>query len=173
MRFIRAAALAFALTALEAGGTVVMPPERHRVDSAHRSLDRKRPARPTISVLAIARGHGPRRYALDIDGLGGIQFRVSATDDRTFPRNLGYRIVSVGGTLPNGFQLPDWAVRATQFDSTGIGSIAIAWNDGATDVQEPFDFRVVVIAVDLAGNKSAPSETLRVTHPGRKQGVSR
>ena len=165
-----AAALAFACAATGAQGSYVIPPAKHQIDSAHKASDRKPPSPPAIAILGIVRGHGPRgKYALSTDGLGGIAFRVSSRDDRTFSRNLGYRIVSTGGALPHGFRLPDWAVRSSQIDSTGVGSIPIAWNDGASDVQELFDFRVVAIAVDLAGNESSPSETLRVAHPGSTQ----
>jgi hypothetical protein len=169
VRRLLLAAVLTACMAADAQGSFVIPPAKHQIDPSHRASDRKPPSPPTLSVLAIARGHGPRRHALSIDHLGGVQFRVISKDDRTFSRNLGYRIVSTGGTLPNGFRLPAWAVRASRFDSTGVGSISIAWNDGAADVQEPFDFRIIAIAVDLGGNESSPSETLRVAHPGSTQ----
>ncbi|MDX1439166.1 MAG: hypothetical protein R3284_04610 [Rubricoccaceae bacterium] len=51
--------------------------------------------------------------------------------------------------------------------NNGAAGIPIYWEDGAKDAQEAFDFEIVVIRVDVAGNESEPSSITRIADPGR------
>ena len=101
------------------------------------------------------------------DYAGGISFRIeSVQDDYSKPIEMGYLMEVVEGELPIGLQQPSKPITTLRNDLRH--GIWWQWNDGATDEQEAFDFVVVVYAVDLAGNASAPSEPIRIKHPGGK-----
>jgi hypothetical protein len=48
----------------------------------------------------------------------------------------------------------------------GTTGLTLGWVDGDDDRQEPFDFTLEVVAVDAAGNRSAPMR-VRVADGGR------
>ena len=96
------------------------------------------------------------------DDIGTISVPAAATDDTTPPERIGYRLSLLTGTLPAGLTLPADAIEPNAATTT----LYIHWDDGATDEQEAIDFTLTVIAIDAAGNESAP-QTLRVSdHPG-------
>ena len=71
---------------------------------------------------------------------------------------IGYLFTLVSGSLPQGLELPG-AVEPF------AGELGFIWIDGRTNDQEPIDFTVRVVAIDLAGNESAP-QMVRVTDDG-------
>jgi hypothetical protein len=134
----------------------------HVLDPAMHATDQ---TPPTLSVLpppTIARGHAPKQdgcaaSAMSCDDVGTISFPAAATDDMTPRERIGYRLSLSGGTLPAGLTLPTDAIEpGAQLQ------IFISWDDGATDNQEPIDFALSIVAIDAAGNESAP-QTLRVS----------
>jgi hypothetical protein len=137
--------------------------EPHEIDPAERAVDVTPPAAPAGEVDRIVRGKGAVRapdgsiQGTSCDDIGMITFRIvtPAADDRTPPERLGYRITLAEGTLPEGLELPSTAFRQPM----------LHWIDGATDDQEPIDFSVRIVAVDRAGNESAPSAPIRIRDP--------
>ena len=157
-----------ALTAQPAGATTcsLAMPIVHVVDPAMRATDQTPPTLSALPAATIARGHAPRQdgcaaSAMSCDDVGTISFPAAATDDMTPRERIGYRLSLSGGTLPAGLTLPTDAIEpGAQLE------IFISWDDGATDNQEPIDFALSIVAVDAAGNESAP-QTLRVSNdPG-------
>jgi hypothetical protein len=70
---------------------------------------------------------------------------------------IGYRFTLVAGAFPAGFTLPSETIVLL----VSAGEMWLHWEDGATDDQESIDFTLQIIAVDAAGNESAP-QTLRI-----------
>jgi hypothetical protein len=99
------------------------------------------------------------------DHLGWVDLRFAPpVDDRTPPHKVGYRLVLVSGTLPDGLYLPVDPVRAYE-RSTAMHAIQLAWDDGETNDQEPLDFTLDVIPIDLAGLEGPPTRIV-VAHGG-------
>jgi hypothetical protein len=76
-----------------------------------------------------------------------------ATDDMTPAERIGYRFAVVAGRPPGGFTLPEGTVDLASTD----GSLWLRGSGIADDI----DFTLQLVAVDLAGNESAP-QTVRI-----------
>lgn len=144
----------------------VHPQAEHMLDHEEKQNDTSPPSTPGISHISVSRGKPEplRLGCVDDCGTGGgaIDLQVlAAADDRTPPDEMGYRLELVGGDLPepNG-SLPSYDVRARG------GVIKLIWFDGESVEQDPFEFSLVIYAVDLGGNVSAPSEPILIEHPG-------
>ncbi|HUP64172.1 MAG TPA: hypothetical protein VM557_02675 [Thermoanaerobaculia bacterium] len=100
------------------------------------------------------------------DDIGFITVRIDDLpgDNRTPKTALGYFVIPAGGTWPEAHFFPENAVRGL---SEG-GEISLAWADGATDEQEAIEFAFSIVAVDLAGNESEPSDPIWVRHAGSR-----
>jgi hypothetical protein len=134
----------------------------HVVDPSMQATDQTPPTLPVLAAAAIARGHAPRQdgcapSAMSCDDVGTISFPAAATDDMTPPERIGYRLSLSSGTLPAGLTLPAGAI-----EQGAQPTIFIHWDDGATDNQDGIDFTLDIVAIDSAGNESAP-RTLRVS----------
>lgn len=144
----------------------------HELDPLEQKIDITPPERVSADLLRISRGHGPKVHengtmsasSCDDIGMVVLKFRAAPKDDRTQPGRLGYLVVLTGGKLPEGFSLSDTANR----DLDGNNEYLLHWLDGASDEQEALEFAVSIVVVDLAGNRSVPSEPIWVRHPGRK-----
>jgi hypothetical protein len=146
----------------------------HQIDPAEQGVDTRAPDRVVAEVGRIVRGRAG--YVAACDHLGTIEVElVHFQDDRTPVEKLGYRVTLLDGTPPERFQVPPYEgffqapeeVRLPVIWPAGARPrFLLHWVDGAQDEQEPFDFRFVVTAVDLAGNESEPSAPIRATHPG-------
>jgi MYXO-CTERM domain-containing protein len=133
-------------------------PEPLVLDPSLQATDRQPPALTAISLVSVKRGQGSEASGCggrgsSCDDLGSLGITVSATDDATAPADLGYRMTVASGKLPAGLSIPDFAMKAVG----GPGELYLFWTDGATDDQESFDFTLTVVAVDRAGNASAPA----------------
>ena len=84
----------------------------------------------------------------DCPDIATIQIWVAATDDMTAPERIGYRFTLEAGELPPGLTLPDAGVEPNAPDA-----VVLDWN-GTTG--RPVDFTVQIVAIDRAGNESAP-----------------
>ena len=112
---------------------------------------------PTLAAVPPARIH----YADDAQGgcgsdcsdVGSIAIAPMATDDMTAPAQIGYRFTLQSGTLAPGLTLP-----ATALDANSPEGVVLYWN---STTGQPFDFTLEIVAVDLAGNESAP-QSLRI-----------
>ncbi len=141
------------------------------IDPQQKVIDFLPPDQPVVSVKSINRGRGPRRtegrgaVMTSCDDIGSIGFEIGpVSDDLTKPAELGFLFQVVEGTLPSGLSVPAKPL-VTISEKTEYGYY-LHWTDGATDDQEPFEFTLVVVAVDKAGNHSEESDPVTVRHPG-------
>ena len=149
-------------------------------DTTLRRFDRVPPPTPHIQSFTLQRGHPG--YGSE----GQIDLVLDNPADYSF-FEFGYRVVLVGGRCPNGLTIPPgywsplhWA--ATSYDdglkprdpaSFEVGAIELRWNDGATWDQDPFNLTLKVVAVDYAGNESAPSNTVVVRDSGDLRSIAK
>ena len=165
------AALSLALAADGFACSMISTP--HVLDPQEQKLDRKAPERIEASLARIVRGRGPVAHEDGIvsvtscDDIGSVVLALKAVprDDRTPPDKIGYRILLVDGELPKGASLSEQATR----DLTDENELTFYWPDGATDEQEPLEFALAIVAVDLGGNESEPSAPVWIRHPGKKK----
>jgi hypothetical protein len=137
----------------------------HTVVPSMQATDHVPPTLPAIPDAGVHRSDGPSRDgcgADDCPDVGRISIAAVATDDMTAPDRIGYRFALEAGTLPAGFSLPTSAIEPSL-------SLYLIADDG----DEPIDFTLRVVAIDLAGNQSAP-QTVRVyDDPGGGCGIGR
>lgn len=140
--------------------------ESHVLDDGERGIDKTAPSAPVVEVAELKRGRAPRQaghgsFAVSsCDDIGMVTLHVTrSSDDRTPAPKLGYRAVWVSGDLPEDMDL-------SQTVRIGGDALTLAWIDEARDDQEPIDFVLAVVAVDLAGNESTPSASVRIQHDG-------
>ena len=133
-------------------------PGPYTIDASMQATDHVAPTLPPLSVARLQRGKAMEGCSSNsCDGIGTLAIGGAATDDVTAAP--GYRFSVVAGALPPSFSiLLDQPSQVTVSD----GKIWLNWDDGATDDQEPIDFTLKVVAIDKAGNESAP-QTVRVS----------
>jgi MYXO-CTERM domain-containing protein len=140
----------------------VGPPPAHVLDPEAQGNDHVAPALPPPSLFKINRGHGNDGCSSydSCEGMAAVVISVSATDDATPAQEVGYRLTLVDGALPQDMRLPDSPIRTIE-----AGHLWLYWGDGDSDDQEAFSFTLQIVAIDLAGNESAP-QTLEVADSG-------
>jgi hypothetical protein len=129
-------------------------PVPHTIDPALVGVDQTPPNLPQPMVAQISRHDGTGCMSGDSCGdFTTANITNLATDDMTAPNRIGYRFAVVAGRLPAGLTLPtgvvDWALADA--------SLWINWSG----ISEDFDFTLQLVAVDAAGNESAP-QTVRI-----------
>jgi len=120
----------------------------HTVVPSMQATDQTPPTLPVIPAPLIHHADNS-----DSNGCGGskcsdvsyIGIPAVATDDMTPPEKIGYRLTLESGHLPAGEVLPADAIEP-------IGGLLKVYFIDATS----FDFTLQVVAIDLAGNESAP-----------------
>ena len=121
----------------------------HMIVAAMQETDRTPPTLPIIPPPEIHYGDGASSgCGSDCPDRGFIQIPAVATDDMTPPEKIGYRFTLAAGDLVPGLTLP-----ATAVDPNIGDAVSLYWN-GTTG--RPVDFTLQVVAIDLAGNESAP-----------------
>ena len=76
--------------------------------------------------------------------IGRIDLTLTASDDRTPAEDVGYKLRFASGERPDAdLRLPEEPVHSP---------MTLYWGDGASDIQESFDFFLEIAAVDRAGN---------------------
>jgi hypothetical protein len=134
------------------------------------ATDQVPPTLPAIPPPRIQRGDGSSMQEgcggeCSSGGAGFIEIAAVATDDMSVPGVIGYRFTLEAGALPPGLRLPEVAIAP----SRTIVRLVIAGDDG----DDAFDFTLRVVAIDRAGNESAP-QTVRVAHdPGGACAIAR
>ncbi len=106
---------------------------------------------PTLVIPPASVDYGDSSQdgcASDCADIGTILIATVATDDMTAPERIGYRFTLEAGDLPPGLTLPDTAVEPNV-----LNHVALYWNGSAGG---PVDFTVQVVAIDHAGNETAP-----------------
>ena len=143
-------------------------------DSSLQSIDTIPPTAPTLKLMGIWRGMGNVRLNDSLisrtpgASIGTVDFIVTGSnDDCTLPDSLGYRFFFVNGQLPKMFVIPTKAYYA--FISKQGKDIWITWKDGYSWVQDPFEFRICVAAIDDAGNESPRSNIVVVADDGNQE----
>ena len=126
----------------------------HQLDPAATG-DRTPPTLDAAPAVVIKRGPSPQQgctggSATSCDGIGSISITPVVRDDRTPIEQMGFRVRMVSGSLPDGLSLPSGDVRGFS------GVLYLHWSDGTEDNHEAFSVTLEIVAVDTAGNASAP-----------------
>jgi hypothetical protein len=121
--------------------------------------DQVAPTLTQLSVVKVWRGNESKGgCSPDCGYSGGIAIRPVVSDDITPTKSIGYRMSVVAGKPPGYLNLPPEPILAgTVFLDSG-DDIELAW---LGDPDEPLDFTLSIVAIDLAGNESPP-QMLRV-----------
>jgi MYXO-CTERM domain-containing protein len=127
--------------------------EKYETDPAEVGVDTVAPAAPEVQVLSVIRA-GPR-FPEGICHLGTIALNVSSTDDRTSPDKLGYVVNVVGGGSPHLATL-DLDGPYPLYD----GKVYVGLLEGNSAYHEALEVTLAVSVVDLAGNRSAPTNVI-------------
>ena len=134
-------------------------PTPYVVDPSMQATDQVAPTLPPLSVARLQRGKATEGCSVNsCDGMGTLAIAGVATDDVSPATGIGYRFSVVAGALPPGFSLPAGPTQIT----ISSDQIWLNWDDGRTSDQESIDFTLQLVAIDRAGNESAP-QTVRVT----------
>ena len=124
----------------------------HLVDPAMVGVDQTAPNLPEPMVADIRRlGDGREEGGCDgapLCKLVAVRLTNLATDDMTPVDRIGYRITIIAGS---GFEPPTGPIEP------GFGDLYLFISSSTDDI----DFTLEVVAIDLAGNESAP-RTVRV-----------
>jgi hypothetical protein len=135
------------------------PPTEHEIDRLEQEVDTIAPAVPVITEVTITRGtgHGCGETRMECDELGIIEIAIESNDDRTPVDKIGWHIELTGESIP--------PITINPYDIEQ-NPIILSWADGAYDEQEPLDFNIRIIAVDLAGNVSSSGINVPIMHGG-------
>ena len=153
-----------------------VPTKWLEVDSLEAIQDSVPPAAPVLILMSVHRGWTFQKISLSdstytgdvASDTGGLSFSVTMTqDDRTPESDIGYLFVHVSGDLPTGMDLPNKPMCTSRPVRGPTGwKINLSWPDGSDVPQDSLDFKLAIIAVDNGGNKSLPSNPVRVYHDG-------
>src|SRR3990172_4911422 len=117
---------------------------RYQFDPQEQAVDVTPPGAVSVAELVITRGEMGGCELNSCDGIGLIDLTLTASDDRTPAEDLGYKLRFASGERPD----------ANMFipEEPGHSPMTLSWDDGASDIQESFDFFLEIAAVDRAGN---------------------
>lgn len=146
-----------------ASGCIFAPPVLHRVDAALRAADVSAPATPVVVSVDAFRRNGmtctrASCVANSCGSTGTVRIDLApSADDVTPADELGFRLVLVRGELPESMRASiDVPLAAGQtvylrpgFDELPLVHVALA-----------------AVAVDAAGNESAPTEPFEIQFDG-------
>jgi hypothetical protein len=125
-------------------------PTSYAVDAAMVGVDQVPPELAQPEVGEISRGVGGEGCISSpkCGASGSVILTNLATDDRTPVTDIGYRVTVVGGAAPPGL-MNSGVTRSSFLD----GRYALYWAGGYED---DIDFTIQLVALDAAGNESAP-----------------
>jgi hypothetical protein len=158
---VAASAATFAVDMAQACSPLGYP--AHTVAPAMQGIDTQAPTLAPIPEPTLTRrltddgGCGPASKCPDPGGY--LMLSVHAADDMSEPAEIGYRLSITEGTPPAGFRLP----VPNPIAVSQPNAIFLRWFEG--EELEAFDFTLSVVAVDRAGNESAP-QTVHIQDPG-------
>lgn len=142
---------------------IFIPPLLHRVDAGLKRVDVEAPPTPTVVSVETFRRNGMTctrascvQNSCGDTGTIRIELAPSA-DDATPPAELGYRLMLVRGELPASLQ-----------DAMGVTLAAgrpVYLRPGFDELPS-LDFELAAVAVDAAGNESAPTEPFEIGFDG-------
>jgi hypothetical protein len=144
-------------------------PSPYTVNTSLQAIDHVAPTLPPPSVTRLRRGeeYSGCMGGNSCDGLASLALGVAPSDDVTPATDIGYRFSLVAGGLPPSFTII--LDRPSQFFMSD-GELWFSWGDGTED-HAPIDFTLEVVAIDRAGNESAP-QTVRVQDAGSSGGCA-
>jgi hypothetical protein len=146
----------------QASACVLEPLRLHHSDADLARIDTAPPDRPVILDAEAYRRSGLTCgqdicVANNCGDLGGVAVDLSADDDQTPARDLGFRLELVEGDVPPALR------RMLGVDLAGPTPLRVQLSfDDVPSVAATLR----VIAIDAAGNESAPSEPFRVGFDG-------
>jgi hypothetical protein len=142
---------------------IFIPPLLHRVDAALKRVDGEAPPTPTVVSVDTFRRNGMTctrascvQNSCGDTGTIRIELAPSA-DDATPPAELGYRLMLVRGELP-----------ASLHGAMGVTLAAgrpVYLRPGFDELPS-LDLELAAVAVDAAGNESAPTEPFAIQFDG-------
>ncbi|MGC4119729.1 MAG: MYXO-CTERM sorting domain-containing protein [Myxococcales bacterium] len=124
--------------------------ERYETDPAEIGVDTVAPAVPQVQVLSVSRAKAD--LFPGICDIGWISLSVTSSDDRTPADKLGYVISLVEGSRAHLYGAELDMPRPLRDGKGGLGIV-----DGNDAIREGLDVTLAVSVVDLAGNRSAPT----------------
>ncbi|TAA48549.1 hypothetical protein [Corallincola spongiicola] len=116
------------------------------------------PAIPYFETKDIVRGTDDGNYASCSDA--GI-LTLKLLDTQSQPVGYMFRIVQGQFEDKLFYEQPIQATDPYREENL----YKFVWLDGSSDVQEPIDITLEIVAISKTGHKSGP-QTLRITHPG-------
>jgi hypothetical protein len=142
---------------------IFIPPLLHRVDAALKRVDAEAPLTPTLVSVDTFRRNGMTctrascvQNSCGDTGTIRIELAPSA-DDVTPAAELGYRLLVMRGELPASLQ-----------DAMGVTLAAgrPVYLRPSFDELPALDLELAAVAVDAAGNESAPTEPFEIRFDG-------
>lgn len=150
-------------TAYADAGCLYAPTAYHRVDAELGSMDTAAPESPVLVEVEAFRRHGmtctlASCVANSCGNTGTVRIALApAADDRTPEEELGYRLILVSGVLPESMQ------ELIGVDLAGGRPVFLR----PTFEEVPsLDVVLAAVAIDAAGNESAPGEPFAVRFDG-------
>lgn len=144
-------------------GCLYVPTEYHRVDAELGSTDTSAPEVPVLVEVATFRRNGmtctlASCVANSCGNTGTVRIALApAADERTPVDELGYRLVLVSGVLPASMK------ELVGVDLAGDRPVFLR---PAFEEVPALDVMLAAVAIDAAGNESAPSEPFAVRFDG-------
>lgn len=139
------------------------PQVLHRVDAALRALDQAAPLPPVVVSVDAFRREGmtctrASCVANSCGSTGTVRIDLApSADDDTPPEELGYRLLLVRGELPP-------SMRAAVGVPLAAGRV-LYLRPGFDELPR-LDVELAAVAIDAAGNESAPTDPFRIQFDG-------
>jgi hypothetical protein len=145
-----------------AAACVLEPMRLHHSDASLAQIDTAAPRAPVVYEASAYRRSGLTCgqdicVANNCGDMGGVAIDLDASDDLTPTRSLGYRLELVGGVVPAALH------RMLGVELAGPTPLRLQL---AFDDVPSVDATLRVIAIDAAGNESAPSEPFALGFDG-------
>jgi hypothetical protein len=153
---------ALAVPAKVASACVLEPMRLHRSDARLAQIDTAAPEAPVIFEARAYRRSGLTCgqdicVANNCGDMGGVAIDLDAGDDQTPTKRMGYRIELVDGVLPPALR----SVIGVELAGPSPLRLPLAFDDVPS-----VDATLRVVAIDAAGNQSAPSQPFALGFDG-------
>jgi len=146
----------------DAGACVLEPVRLHRSDANLARIDTAAPGAPVIAAAVAYRRSGLTCgedicVANNCGDMGGVAIDLAAGDDQTPANRLGYRLELVNGVVPAALR----NMLGVDLEGPTPLRVHLAFDDVPS-----VDATMRVVAIDAAGNESAPSEPFALAFDG-------
>jgi hypothetical protein len=145
-----------------AAACVLEPVRLHRSDASLAGIDTRAPDAPLVAAARAYRRSGLTCgegicVANNCGDMGGVAIDLAAGDDQTPTNRLGYRLELLSGVVPGALQ----DMLGVALEGPTPLRVQLAFDDVPS-----VDATLRVIAIDGAGNESAPSEPFHLSFDG-------